>query len=393
VTAERVARVDEKLLEESAEELYEQAPCGYLSTLPDGTIVRVNRTLLDWVAQSRDELLERRKFQDLLTVPGRIYYETHLGPLLRMQGFASEIAFELGCGESSPTPVLVTAVQKRDDQGEPLFTRFTVFKATERRKYERELLVERKRAERADRRKAELLAMIGHDMRTPLNAIGGAVQLLELLSPTPQQLKYLRVLHSSSAALLRLANQILDFSRIEAGQLVVESERFDPRVLIRDIADSLLGQAEQKGLALRTEIEERIPPALVGDSGKIQQVLVNIMANAVKFTETGSVTLSARVLGIDDASALLEFSVADTGIGIPAERLEAIFEEFTQADAEIGKKYGGTGLGLTISRRLAALLGGVLEVESEVGRGSTFRFQVRLAGVNRPPSPAARRGS
>jgi signal transduction histidine kinase len=371
-------RVDRKLLEESAEELYEQAPCGYLSTLPDGTIVRVNRTLLDWIGQPREDLLERRRFQDLLTMPGRIYYETHLGPLLSMQGFASEIAFEFVCSESPPMPALVTAVQKRDDQGEPLFTRFTVFKATERRKYERELLVERKRAERADRRKAELLAMIGHDMRTPLNTIGGAVQLLEMLSPSPPQAKYLRLLRSSSSALLGLANQILDFSRIEAGQVVVASEAFDPRILIRDIADSLLGQAEQKGLSLRTEIADRTPSALVGDAGKIQQVLVNIAANAIKFTETGSVTLSTRVLEIDDQSALLEFRVADTGIGIPPDRLEAIFEEFTQADQDIAKKYGGTGLGLTIGRRLAALLGGVLEVDSEVGRGSTFRFQVRL---------------
>jgi signal transduction histidine kinase len=372
------ARLDRKLLEESAEELYEHAPCGYVSTLPDGTIVRVNRTLLDWIGQSREDLLERRRFLDLLTVPGRIYYETHLAPLLRMQGFVSEIALELACRDSSPMPALVTAVQKRDDQGEPLFTRFTVFRATERRKYERELLVERKRAERADRRKAELLAMIGHDMRTPLNGIGGAVQLLEMLSPTAQQAKYLRILRSSSAALLALANQILDFSRIEAGQVVVTSEAFDPRVLIRDTADSLLGQAEQKGLTLGVEIEERIPSSLVGDAGKIQQVLVNITANAIKFTESGSVSLSVRQLELDGRSALLEFSVADTGIGIPPDRLDAIFDEFTQADQEIGKKYGGTGLGLTISRRLAALLGGALEVESEIGRGSVFRFRVRL---------------
>jgi signal transduction histidine kinase len=378
VTAADAARLDRALLEETAEELYDNAPCGYLSTSPDGTIIRVNQTLLDWLGQERADVLERRRFQDLVTVPGRVYCETHWAPLLRMQGFANEVAFELVCRERSPLPVLVTAVQKRDERGEPLFNRITVFNATDRRKYERELLAERRRAERADKRKAELLAMIGHDMRTPLNTIGGAVQLLERLSPTEQQAKYLRMLKSSSAALLALSNQILDFSRIEAGQLVVTNERFEPRLLVRDTGYALMGPAEQKGLALKTDVDPRVPTAVSGDAGKIQQVLVNIAGNAIKFTQAGSVTLSARALDDDPESPLIEFSVADTGIGIPPDRLDAIFDEFTQADADIGRKYGGTGLGLTISRRLADLLGGTLRVESELGRGSTFRFQLRL---------------
>jgi signal transduction histidine kinase len=224
-------------------------------------------------------------------------------------------------------------------------------------------------------------------MRTPLNTIGGTVQLLERLSATEQQAKYLRMLKSSCAALLGLANQILDFSRIEAGQLVVTDERFDPRALLRDTSEALVGQAEQKGLALRTEIDPLVPAALSGDAGKIQQVLANLVGNAIKFTHAGSVTLSIRALDAEADPAPIEFGVADTGIGIPAERLDAIFEEFTQADAEIGKTYGGTGLGLTISRRLAGLLGGTLAVESEVGRGSTFRFQLRL-----PRAPSSRIG-
>jgi signal transduction histidine kinase len=378
VSAETRSRLDDALLEESAEELYENAPCGYLSTLPDGTIVRVNQTLLGWLGCARAELVEQRRFQDLLTVPGRVYCETHLAPLLRMQGFVNEIALELVCQERPSMPILVSAVQKRDPGGEPLFNRITVFNATDRRKYERELLVERRRAERGDRGKADLLAMIGHDMRTPLNTIGGAVQFLERLSPNAQQAKYLRMLKSSSAALLGLANQILDFSRIEAGQLVLTDEPFDPRVLLRDTSDALVGQAEQKGLALQTEIDPLVPAALSGDAGKIQQVLANLAANAIKFTHAGSVTVSIRALDADADPAPIEFRVADTGIGIPADRLDAIFEEFTQADTEIGKTYGGTGLGLTISRRLAGLLGGTLAVESEVGRGSTFTFQLRL---------------
>jgi signal transduction histidine kinase len=366
------------LLEEGAEELYEHAPCGYVSTAPDGMIVRVNQTLLTWTGRSRGELVERSRFQDLLSIPSRMYYETHWAPLLRMQGFVSEVAFEMICGERSALPVLVSAVQKRNEAGEPLFNRITVFNATDRRKYERELLVQRRRAERADRAKADLLAMIGHDMRTPLNTIGGVVQLLERLSPTEQQSKYLRMLRSSSAALLSLANQILDFSRIEAGQVTVAEGAVDVRALVRDTADALSAAAEQKKIELRTEVDAKVPAALWGDGPKIQQILTNLATNAVKFTHRGGVTVWAHAPEVDAQSALVVFEVADTGIGIAPDRLEAVFEEFTQADETIGEHYGGTGLGLTISRRLASLMRGKLAVQSELGRGSTFSLELRL---------------
>ena len=384
MSASRRSLGDRALAEESAEELYEQAPCGYLSTLPDGTIVRLNQTFAAWTGKPPHDLLERCRFQDLLTVPGRIYYETHWAPLLRMQGFISEIAFELQVGSRSPIPILASAVQKRDASGEPLFNRITVFNATERRRYERELLLERRRAERADRAKADLLAMIGHDMRSPLSAIATAVQLLAGEPPADRRERCMRVLQSSSSALLALANQILEYSRIEAGQAVVADGPFETRALIRDAADSLSGQAEQKGIALRTEIDPLVPAVLSGDAGKIRQVLSNLGGNAVKFTERGSVTLSMRALEIHAERATVEIAVQDTGIGIPPDRLDAVFEEFTQAGPEIGKSYGGTGLGLTISRRLAEMLDGALSAESEPGKGATFRFRLPLR-IPRPP--------
>lgn len=392
MSAEGATRPEGVGLEESADDLYDKAPCGYLSARADGTIVRVNQTLLDWVGQERTDLIGQRRFQELLTLSGQVYCETHWAPLLRMQGFVNEVAFELVRKDRSPMSVLVNAVQARDQAGEVLFTHVTVFNATERRKYERELLVERRRAERADKIKADLLAMIGHDMRSPLTTIAGAVQLLEHLSPTGQQAKYLRMLKSSSTALLALANQILDFSRIEAGQLVVADQPFDPRGLVRDTVDALLGQAEKKGLTLRAEIDPRVPVMLSGDAAKIQQVLVNLAGNAIKFTDTGSVTLSVLPCDPSDGERI-EFSVADTGIGIPAGRLDAIFDEFTQATAEIGEKYGGTGLGLAIGRRLAELLGGALTVVSEVGRGSTFKLQLPLrnAAGERPENSPSKR--
>jgi signal transduction histidine kinase len=312
-------------------------------------------------------------------MPGRIYYETHWDPLLRMQGYISEIAFELSPRNgASPVPILVSAMQKRDEKGVPLLNRITVFNATDRRGYERELLLERRRAERADRAKAELLAMIGHDMRSPLSAIATAVDLLDRTPSPEQQARYLRALRSSSMTLLGLANQILEYSRLEAGQASVEDAPFDAGAVVADTADAISGQAEKKGLVLRVDVAPDVPRILLGDARKIQQVLTNLGGNAVKFTSHGSVTLALRVMESDAESVRLEFSVVDTGIGIAGDRLDAVFDEFTQADDHIGKTYGGTGLGLTISRRVADLLGGTLSVESELGKGSTFRFQLRL---------------
>jgi signal transduction histidine kinase len=360
-------RLDDSLLDEDADDLYEHAPCGYVSTLPDGTIARANETFLGWTGLPRPQVVGQTRIQDLFTVSGRIYHETHVAPLLRMQGQVNEIALEIACRDRGPLPVLVTAVQKRDPSGEPLFNRYTIFNATERRRYEQQLLLERRRAERAD-----------NDMRTPLGAIGMAVQFLEKTSPTPQQAKFLRILHSSGAALLSLANQILEYARIDAGHVMVADAPFDPRALLREAADAFGSRADEKGLALSQDVDASVPAQLSGDAMKIQQVVSNLIGNAVKFTGAGRVAVSMRILEAGKDAATVEIAVADTGIGIPQDRIGAIFEEFTQATAEIGRTYGGTGLGLTICSRLADALGGKLAVESELGKGSTFTFILPL---------------
>lgn len=196
------ARIDDAPLEESAEELYEQAPCAYLSTLPDGTIVRVNHTFLEWTGATRDVLLAGTKFQALLTVGSRIYYETHYAPLLRMQGFVNEIAFEIIRGDERILPVLVNSRQKRDGDGTPLFNRITLFDSTDRRRYERELLLARRKAEQVAKDKADLLAMLSHDIRNPLNAVMGVVQLLDRSDLPDPQRRFVRLLKSSSENML-----------------------------------------------------------------------------------------------------------------------------------------------------------------------------------------------
>ncbi|MFL5349346.1 MAG: ATP-binding protein [Hyalangium sp.] len=366
------------LLEESVEDLYENAPCGYISTLPDGTIVKVNRTLLAWTEYPREELLAGRRFQDLLSMGGKIFHETHYAPLLRMQGFINEINFELVGKNGRTLPVLVNTAQKKDASGKLLFYRTTIFNIADRKNYERELLLARQKAEQAAKAKADFLSMMSHEIRTPINAIIGLSHLLRQTRLSPQQEKYAGILHSSSENLLGLLNDILDFSKIEAGKVSLEERNFNLSQMVHGIFHSLHVKAEEKNLALRVELDERVPDWLVGDPVKIGQVLTNLVSNAIKFTEQGSVTVAVRVREQHADTFALELQVKDTGIGIAPDRLSKVFEEFTQASYDINLKYGGTGLGLTICQRLLELYGSKLTVQSVLGEGTTFSFGLRL---------------
>ncbi|HSN87975.1 MAG TPA: PAS domain S-box protein, partial [Thermoanaerobaculia bacterium] len=176
-------------LEESAEDLYENAPCGYLSALAGGTIVKVNQTFLTWTGYRREDLVDRKRFYELLTAGGRIFHETHYAPLLQMQGAVRELALDMVCADGRRLPVLINSVLRKDGDGQPLLVRTTVFNATDRKEYERELVRERQRAEQAAQTKSDFLAMISHDIRTPLNAIMGVAHLLGLTELSAQQKK------------------------------------------------------------------------------------------------------------------------------------------------------------------------------------------------------------
>jgi signal transduction histidine kinase len=227
--------------------------------------------------------------------------------------------------------------------------------------------------------------MIGHDIRNPLAAIFSGIRLLERTSPTPEQQRYLDVLRATSENLLSLTNNVLDLSRIEAGVASMDERSFDVRSLVRGVVDGFGARAEEKGLLVRVDIEERVPPRLIGDASKIERVLSNLVGNAIKFTEEGSVEVAVRAGDMLPGTVAVEFSVRDTGMGIAREHLTRIFEEYAQANRGIGVRYGGTGLGLAISRKLVELHGGELVVESAPGQGSTFSFSLRL-GIG--PKPA-----
>jgi PAS domain S-box-containing protein len=430
--------IDQGPLMETAEELYESAPCGYVSTLPDGTIISANQTFLGWVGIDRQDLVGHKRFQDFLGVGGRIFYETHFAPLLQMQGFVNEIAFDLACADGHPLPVLANTVQKRDAGGKPMVHRITLFNATDRRKYERELLDARRKAEQAteelrrlnetleervahevaERMKAEealrqaqkmeaigqLTGGIAHDFNNLLTIIVGNIELLQ------------RRLPEGSDRLLRAAEHAMDATRRAATltqRLLAFSRRqpLDPKPI--DVNKLVAGMSD---LLRRTLGEEVVLETVLAgglwrsqaDPNQLENAILNLAVNARDaMPEGGKLTIETVNARLDDAyvEALAEpvppgqyvlVAVSDTGTGMDKATMEKVFEPFFTTK-EAGK---GTGLGLSQVYGFVRQSNGHVRIYSEPGEGTTIKVYLpRLVGADHEPvempakSPVTVRGA
>lgn len=273
--------------------------------------------------------------------------------------------------------VIISAV--RNESGELIGYAKVTRDLTERRlaeERERNLTVE---LERANRMKSAFLANMSHEIRTPLNGIIGMLTLVLDDKLNAEQRELVETAQSSSNALLRIVNDILDFSKVEAGRMELESVPFSIQQVIQEVCDLFEPQARSKSVALSSTTDSRLPNAVLGDAGRLRQVLANLIGNAVKFTPSGSVNISATTSGTPDDHVSIRFEVKDTGVGISDDDRHRLFEAFTQADLSTTRRFGGTGLGLAISQQLVDLMGGSLDVASEVNKGSTFAFEVKFA--------------
>lgn len=362
--------------------IFENVTEGIFKTTPEGKYLSVNPALAQIMGYASIEDL----MQNVTNVDRQIYVETgrrdDFVRLITERGKVEKFEAQVYRKDGSIIWTSENASVIYGDDGKPAYYVGVVEDITARKHAEEELQRAKETAELANRAKSSFLATMSHELRTPMNAVIGMTSLLHDTRLNSQQLDYVEVIRTSGESLLAIINDILDFSKIEAEKLDLELQPFDLRDCVEGALDLVAGKAAEKHLEVAYLFEEGTPPGLVSDVTRLRQILLNLLNNGVKFTEKGEVTvlvggrLLKKVANSEQGTYELHFAVKDTGIGIPADRMNRLFQSFSQVDASTTRRYGGTGLGLAISKRLAELMGGKMWVESEAGVGSTFHFTI-----------------
>ena len=373
-TKEMEAELSEQL--HLVEELIEAIPLPLYFKNTAGRYIRVNRAFELLIGTSREAILGQT-IHAILSDEDAALHLTRDAELLASGGVQSyEATIHSRNGVRHDTLYRKVALTRRDGTVTGLLG--AIIDITERKQAEQEILRAKEAAEAASQAKSDFLANMSHEIRTPMNGVIGMTELALDTALSEEQREYLSIVKSSAESLLTILNDILDFSKIEAGKLLVEQINFDLHRVVADTLKSLALRAHEKGLELVCDLGSEVPRHVLGDPSRLRQVLVNLIGNAIKFTERGEIAVQARLENADSAAAEVRFAVRDTGIGIAPEKQSLIFDAFAQEDSSTTRKYGGTGLGLSISRKLVELMGGHMRLDSQVGIGSIFSFTVRL---------------
>lgn len=379
--------------EQKYRSIFENAAEGIFQTTPEGRHLSANPALVRMYGYE----CEHDVLNGMLDVGGQLYVDPNrrleLTRALEQHGEVKGFESQVYRKDGSIIWISENVRVVRDSENQLLYYEGTIQETTESKKAEAELRKAKEEAEDASRAKSEFLANMSHEIRTPLNGIIGMTEIVLDSQLDPQQRNQLETVKSCADSLLAVINDILDFSKIEARKLVLDSTDFLLSHCIGDTLKPLALRAHARQVELACEIAPDVPDGLVGDAGRLRQVITNLVGNAVKFTEHGEIIVRVGLVEQSNARAVLRFAVSDTGIGIPKDKQATIFESFTQADASTTRRYGGTGLGLAICALLVEMMGGRIQVQSEVGKGSTFSFDATFGISQAVPAEPAKSGA
>jgi PAS domain S-box-containing protein len=375
---ETATRIKIEKISEEIQDLYNNAPCGYHSLDGDARFVAMNDTELKWLGYTREEVVGRLFIYDVLDEASEMIVRENF-PSFKKRGIVKERRLTMITKSGATFPILLNSIAVFDEAGNYVSSRSTIFDITEQHKIETALKEAKQQADESAIIKEQFLANMSHEIRTPINSVIGFTNLLQKTMLNQDQKQFVNLIQSASESLLTIINDILDISKMEAGMLRIERHPFSLRGLCNSVETMFYHRAREKNLSFSIYIQENIPDTLTGDAVRLTQVLVNLISNAIKFTQKGGININITSVKTNDDYARLRFSVKDSGIGIPDDKLDSVFERFQQGETDTTRKYGGTGLGLTIVKNLINMQGGIITVESEPGKGTEFVFEIEYS--------------